>query len=324
MSVYFFYGDEDYNIEQAVDNLKSGLDKNFAAMNFKILENPSFPDLIAAVRSQAMMFGRMLTVIKCNAYFEQSGDENSKFSDSQYKELTEALDNNIENSDIAFVVNLARDGKKIDTRKKIFKILSKYNSQEFPAFKMNYYGKQDLANWIKKQAKSKGISLEQDVIDNLIEQVRNNLRELDSELEKLKLIAHPKKNVTLDMVREICITNEDIFDFAELVMSQNYEKALAEYRLLLDKKHPLEILSALQTVLRKRILFKLNVNKSVDEISAITGMSPNQVKAVMRNSKNQTLKQLVHVKENLTNAEYKIKSGQTTDDEGEVQNALLR
>ena len=125
MSVYFFYGDEDYNIEQAVDNLKSGLDKNFAAMNFKILENPSFPDLIAAVRSQAMMFGRMLTVIKCNAYFEQSGDENSKFSDSQYKELTEALDNNIENSDIAFVVNLARDGKKIDTRKKIFKILSK-------------------------------------------------------------------------------------------------------------------------------------------------------------------------------------------------------
>ena len=44
MAVYFFYGDEDYNIEQAVENLKKGLDKNFAAMNFKTFDNPPFVD----------------------------------------------------------------------------------------------------------------------------------------------------------------------------------------------------------------------------------------------------------------------------------------
>ena len=29
MAIYFFYGEEDYNIEQEVEKLKKGLDKNF-------------------------------------------------------------------------------------------------------------------------------------------------------------------------------------------------------------------------------------------------------------------------------------------------------
>ncbi len=319
MAVYFFYGDEDYNIEQAVENLKKGLDKNFSAMNYKILDNPSFPDLIEALRTQGMMFGRMLTVINCKNYFDKA------FEDSQIKEIESALENNMENSDIVFVATLPRnENKKIDSRKKLFKILSKYNAQEFPTFKLNYYGKQDLSAWIKKVAKSKGITVGQDVIDVLIEQIGNNLREIDMELEKLKLIAYPEKNITIKMVKEICISNEDLFNFTELIMSQEFDKALKEYRKLLDKKHPLEILSATQTILRKRILLKLNANKSMDEIVAITGMSAKQISAILKNSGKQTLKNLVHLKENLTNAEYRIKSGIGTNAEDEVQNALIR
>lgn len=126
------------------------------------------------------------------------------------------------------------------------------------------------------------------------------------------------------MVKEICISNEDLFHFTELVMSQDYDKALFEYKKLLDKKHPLEILSAIQTILRKRILLKINSNKSVEEIASITGMSAKQVTAIMKNSRGQQLKNLVKLKENLTNAEYRIKSGQSIDSEMEVQNALLR
>lgn len=319
MAVYFFYGDEDYNIEQAIENLKKGLDKNFSAMNYKILDNPSFPDLLEALRTQGMMFGRMLTVINCKSYFDKT------FEDSQIKEIESALENNMENSDIVFVATLPRnENKKIDSRKKLFKILSKYNAQEFSTFKLNYYGKQDLSAWIKKIAKSKSITVGQDVTDALIEQIGNNLREIDMELEKLKLIAYPEKNITIKMVKEICISNEDLFNFTELIMSQEFDKALNEYRKLLDKKHPLEILSATQTILRKRILLKLNANKSMDEIVAITGMSAKQVSAILKNSGKQTLKNLVHLKENLTNAEYRIKSGIGTNAEDEVQNALIR
>lgn len=53
-------------------------------------------------------------------------------------------------------------------------------------------------------------------------------------------------------------------------------------------------------------------------------MSAKQVTAIMKNSRGQQLKNLVKLKENLTNAEYRIKSGQSIDGEMEVQNALLR
>jgi len=93
---------------------------------------------------------------------------------------------------------------------------------------------------------------------------------------------------------------------------------------LLDKKHPLEILSATQTILRKRILLKLNAHKPMNEIVAITGMSDKQIQAIMRNSGKQNLKNLVNLKKNLTEAEYRIKSGLNSDAESEVQNALIR
>ena len=189
---------------------------------------------------------------------------------------------------------------------------------------MNYYGKQDLANWIKKAAKSKNINIGQDVTDILIEQIGNNLREIDMELEKLKLIAYPQKIITAEMVNEICISNEDLFNFTELIMSQNYDKAIIEYQKLLDKNNVLKISSALQTILRKRILLKLNSHKPINEIMKITGMSDKQVNAILKIANKQSLKKLVNLKKNLTEAEYKIKSGISINPENEVQNALIR
>ena len=52
MAVYFFYGEEDFNIEKEIENLKKSLDKNFLEMSFKTCDNPKFADLIAILRTQ--------------------------------------------------------------------------------------------------------------------------------------------------------------------------------------------------------------------------------------------------------------------------------
>ena len=69
MAVYFLYGEEDFNIEAEITKLKKGLDKNFLEMSYKTYDNPKFPDLVAILRSQPMMFGKMLIVINCLDYF---------------------------------------------------------------------------------------------------------------------------------------------------------------------------------------------------------------------------------------------------------------
>lgn len=318
MAIYFFYGEEDFNIQKEIEKLKKGLDKNFLEMSFKTYDNPKFPDLVAILRTQPMMFGKMLIIINCLDYFSKT------FDDKEIKEITAALENNNDNLDIVFLAELPRgEGKKLDSRKKFYKLLSKFNAKEFPTIPT--YKTAELEDWIKKQAKSKGVKPDSDAVTNLIIQVGNNLRQLDMELDKLKLLAYPSENITGAMVKEICIANEDLFAFSDLLMQNEKDKALLEFHKLLDKKHPLEILATLQTMIRRWIVLKAKSSElSNYELSRLTGQHEFVVQKTIQKLKKTSLKDLVNLKQNLTDAEYRIKSGQALDIEEEVENAILK
>src|SRR5574344_403348 len=123
MSVYFFYGDEEFNIEREINKLKKKLlDMDFAAMNFKTADNPKFADLIALIRTQPMMFGNLIVKINIEKYFPKGEDKG--FDDKQLKEIEAALQNVPESLCIIFVAEIPRnENKKLDTRRKIFKII---------------------------------------------------------------------------------------------------------------------------------------------------------------------------------------------------------
>lgn len=318
MAIYFYYGDEEFNIEQEVNKLKKGLDKNFLEMSLKTYDNPKFVDLISILRTQPMMFGKMLVIIKANDYF------NKAFEDKEIKQIEEALEDNNENLDIVFVAELPRnEGKKLDSRKKFFKLLSKYNAKEFPSIPT--YKTAELESWIRKQAKSKDLEITSDAASRMIIQIGNNLREIDGELDKLKLFIYPQKQITKDTVKELCISNEDLFAFSDYLMKGEKDLALLEYRKLLEKKFCLEIVAALQTMIRKWILLKAKSSEcSPFELSKLTGQHEYVVKLNLQKLKNTSLKDLVKLKQNLTEAEYKIKSGQSLVPEKEVEDVLFK
>ena len=97
MAVYFFYGEEDYNIEQEIKKFKENLDKNFLDMSFKTYDNPKFADLISILYTQPMMFGKMLIIINCFDYF------NKTFDDKEFKEIEKAIENCSQNLDVIFL-----------------------------------------------------------------------------------------------------------------------------------------------------------------------------------------------------------------------------
>ena len=264
------------------------------------------------------MFGKMLIIINCETYFSKT------FDDKELKQIEEALEDNSENTDIVFCAIYPRnEGKKPDSRKKLFKILSKYNAKEFPSIPS--YKTAELELWVKKQAKSKGLEIANDATNAIIAQIGNNLRELDGELEKLKLFIHPSTKVSKEHVREFCISNEDLFAFSDYLMQGERDKALLEYRRLLEKKYCLEIVAALQTMLRRWIVLKAKSGiNSTFELSKLTGLHEYVVKLNLQKLKNTNLKDLVTLKQNLTEAEFKIKSGQSTSPEEEVENVLFR
>lgn len=322
--IYFFYGDEEFNISNKIKEFKSKLDKDFAEMSYKYFNNPKFPDLISAIKSQPMMFGKMLVEINCLGYLSGKSADDKSFDDKQFKQLAEALDCSSDNVDVVFTAQLPPDSqKKIDKRKKLFKLLSKYNAQEFN--QIPSYKTAELESWIKQQAKTKDLKISDDIAGAMLFQVGSNLRMLDSELEKLKIYAG-KNPVTKEMIKEICVTNEDLFVFIDYLVEGNKSKALLEYQKLLSKKHPLEILSVLHTLLHGRIQIKAySAKHSPDEIAKIINMHPFRVKMEIQKLKNVSLKDLVKLKQNLTDAEYRIKSGQSNlDIDKEIEYAILQ
>ncbi len=321
MAVYFFYGDEDFNIDLEVEKMRAKLNPDFLSMSFQSLDNPEYAELITALRTPPMMFGDMLVVINSDKYF--IGVKNF-FEDSELEDIEDALTNNPETLNIVFVYKLPRDeNKKPDSRRKLFKILNKFNVTEFPTFKT--YKVTEISEWIKKHAKKKDLTLKDDAINLLIEQLGNNLRQFDAELDKLKLMAYPEKIVTKKMVEEIAISNQDLFNITELLMKNEKDKALLEFKKLTDKKHPLEILAAVQTMLRKWIILKTKSSScSPAELSKLTGQHEFVVKQNLAKLKNTSVADLVRLKENLFKVEARIKSAEVLDINSEVEIALIR
>ncbi len=317
MAIYFFYGDEDYLIDKELEKLKKGLDKNFLDMSFKTYDCPNFPELISILRTQPMMFGKMLIVINCYDYFSKT------FEDKEVKQIVSALEDNNENLDIAFIAKIPRNsGKKLDSRKKLFKTLKGYNSKEINTIPL--YKTAELEDWIGKLAKSKGLKIEKDAANAMITQIGNNIRQFDIELDKLKLFAHPKNIVTAAMVKEDCISNEDLFAFSDFLLQGEKDKALLEYKRLLDKKFPMEILATLQTLVRRWIILKAKSKQlSGFELSKLTGMHEYVIQLTLKKMKHVSLKDLVKLKKQLTQAEYCIKSGQTADMQDEIMKAFM-
>ena len=152
--LYFYYGQEDFNIELEVQKLKSKIvDKTFVSTNYRVYENPTPQEFIDILRTPSLMFGDVLAIVNCEKYFFDTKGKIS-FEDKELKQIEDAIEIMPDSLHVVMVCKIERDStKKLDTRRKLYKIITKSATvQEFPEFKS--YQK-ELSTWIQKQVKKK-------------------------------------------------------------------------------------------------------------------------------------------------------------------------
>lgn len=321
--LYFYYGQEDYLIEQELQKLKSKVvDKAFLSTNYRTCDNPKYQELIDILRTPSLMFGNVLAVMNCEKYFFDSKGK-INFEDKELKEIETAIQNMPETLTLVLVCKIEKDStKKIDTRRKLYKILSKNATMtEFAEFKP--YQK-ELATWIQKQVKSKDLIMASDVVQFLIERLGTNLRVIDSELEKLKLALHPVKSVKKEDIKDICTSTEDIFLMTDYILQEKKDLAMLEFKKLCTNKHYLEILAVLQTNFSKLASIKVDsINLNSFEIAAKTHLPEFIVKKQLEKLKNVPMDRIIQIRKNLLEAEYRVKTGEIAFYELPVEIALL-
>ena len=217
MPVYLFWGDEDFTLENEIRSIKdevlgggNSTDIEISPLNYRCLDNPDFKALIDALRAQPMMFGDIVYKIRADKYFLET-TKKVKLDDKQTDEVIKALDLVSERVHIVLTCPIEKgDRKKPDSRKKLYKAVQKVGSiKEFTAFKA--YEEYKILPVLKTMVQKAGLKADNSVLTLIIREVGPSLRDLNTALEKIKLIIHPEKIITENAVKEAleeCIFNK--------------------------------------------------------------------------------------------------------------------
>lgn len=310
MPIDFLWGDEDYLIERALNKIKKEvLGNDINALNYRAVDNPDYAEFCELLRTNAMMFGPTLIAIKCPKYFLNLKGE-KKLSDGEVQELINAINNISQNIHIVLICPTPRgEKKKPDSRKKLYKELSKVTKpQEFQSYRS--YEDYKVIPILKDIAKELELNLGQKEAEYLIQLTGTSLRDLAGCLEKLKLLAYPNNAVTFDMIKQIAPTNADIFNLVDLILEKKYDLALELISQILQKEHFLPSLAFIQTTFSNLVKIKLLSNKySSYDIATMTNQNEYVVKMNMQKLAKCELDDLIRLKINLADSEYKLKSG---------------
>lgn len=204
---------------------------------------------------------------------------------------------------LIFICNL----EKIDTRKKINKLLSKHKVME-----LNTLNETDLSHFVQEYLKKDGYKIED--IPFFLKRAGTNLSNIQNELDKLEMLTIEKKVITNDDVNKVTtkVVEEEIFTLTDAIILKDTKKALH----LLDEFLKLnydEIQIIMLLFSQFHFLFQvkrlLNKNKTAEEIAKILEVNPYRVKYTIKKLYTYTEDEILGYIKRLAKMDHDIKLG---------------
>ncbi len=296
--VYLLYGLKDFQINEEIKNLtKNQNDMNISRYD---LNNTPLKDAIDDAETYSM-FAETKTVIVENA---------SMFTTLTSKD-SDIVENYLNNINKSTNLIFTSHTEKIDTRKKITKLIKKvgivkeFNEEISPL------------NLTKNLLKDYDIS--EKTINLFLDRVGNNPLIIQNEINKIKIYKNKDKNITDKDI--INLTNKnidiDIFKLIDYIVQKNKEKAIElYYEMLKINEEPIKIIVILANQFRIMYQSKELLKKGYSEkdIASILKIHPYRVKLAIQNSRNYSSKTLLEYLNNLADIDIGIKTGKLNKD----------
>ena len=295
---YLFFGSEEYLIEdtlnQAIEILvdPSSRDFNFNSYHAEV----SLPaEVLDTARTLPFLAEHRVIVIKRVDAAKHIFMENRQllnYLESPYKETC-----------MIFTAH------EIDQRKKFFKSIHKTG-------KTVYFTKlksKETARWISKKAGGKSYQIESSAAEYLADVFNNNLKKIDTELEKIFLYCVKEKLINLNTVHHVAGNPkvDSIFDLTEAIGKKSIDSSLSKMENLLS--HGAKALPTLGMIARQfRLIWQAKslTKKRVPstEISSKIGVPPHFVGKIISQAGKFTTENLIYAFERLLQADVELKS----------------
>lgn len=273
---YLIYGLENYlikkNLNKIIDDLGVtpdeiiNMDMNIDSINNLLVE-----------ASTINMFSTKKLIICDNSYFLSSSSDSKEEVDELIKYIENAFPD-------VYIVFILRE-EKIDSRKKISKILSK-EAKVYECSKIENY---KLNNYVMDYIRDNGYSISSKNIDFLLSKTHYELSNIINEIDKLFIYKGNDKKITEEDIDKVITRNieTNIFELTNAIMNKNKKKIDEIYKdLMLSKEGPIKLIITLSNQFRLYLQVKLMRNNgySEKEIVSILKEHPYRISLAMKNN----------------------------------------
>jgi DNA polymerase-3 subunit delta len=307
MTIYLYWGEDDFALTQAVKQLReSVLDPSWASFNYDKIFNDA-PNAIMQGLNQAMtapfgMGGRLVWLVETTLC--------QQCSETLLAELERTLPAIPEQSILLLTTRNRPDG-----RLKSTKLLQKHGHiREFsliPPWKT-----EQLVQQVQSLSQDAGVKLTSAAAELLAESVGNNTRQLVNELEKLRLFAGDAKKILDEGTVATLVTanTQNSLQLAQAILKRDTASSLELVADLINKNEPaLRIVATLVGQFRTWLWVKLMVSEGERDPQAIATAAqinnPKRVYFLIKEVQSLSLAQLTSTLRLLLELEVSLKKG---------------
>jgi len=306
--VYLFLGKEDYFIEEAKHTLlKSVVEEADQELNTGIFNMEEVPLAQALEDAESLpFFGERRLVLIENPYFLTA--EKSK---NTIEHDVASLENYLEHPSDFTVLAIFAPYEKLDSRKKIAKLLKK----AAVTVDVSPLEEKESRKFLAEMITNEGYHINRETQELFFERVDSQLSRGMRELPKLFLAGSDDKQISKQMVLDLVSRNleQNIFELVTKVLQRDTYQAIQIYRdLLLQKEEPIKINAILLSQFRLLMQVKLLLKKGYQQtdITKALKVHPYRVKLAAQQVRNLSETVLEEAFQGLVETEYKMKTGQ--------------
>jgi len=290
-----FYGDEEFLIQEKVNELKRKVDNPDLNVELIDSESISLEDIINALQTAPLLFGERLLIIK-----------NLDLKQKTWEALIPSLES------LALGTTVIFWAASMDKRSKFFKAVDKIGDvYEFRAFAD--WEQDQVISWIIKIGKTLDKNIERSAAAQLQEICGNNLRKLDSEINKIVTYVGERKSIKSEDVLILASPGEkSVFVLSDALTRKDLKAALSAFRILYNNKVDFfQLIGLLATNYRTMLQIKTfpKTNVTAGTIAQAIGSSPYFVKKCQAKAAGFTASELKDNLELLLQADLALKSG---------------
>ena len=264
-SIYLFYGEELYLLENAVKKIKRLFGELVLGINYIQINENNINSLISDIETPAFGFDKKLIIVKNCNLLKKERKSNKKSNDELQQKIAKYIEENIDiiNS-TTVIVFIEEDISKCELQKVIEQNGVVCNFERLKPI--------DIKRRLKGICNSYEVNVDEQTLNLLIETSGTNMQALINEIRKLIEYAGKGGTITKESVDKLATKEFEarIFDLTDNLGKKDISKALEILKELLYNKEPIQkILITLYNHFKKIYLAKLCLEYNRDVTIAL-------------------------------------------------------